>query len=129
MTMVNSSTGGICLAISVNLTPMPLPIPIPYVIAANRFNAIPNVIHVLICGGPAHNMGTVIAFCVGDQLGICGGMASGTVGSTCRNFQGSRKVYLCGMPITRMTDGTLQNSTNANGAGVSPCQVRVFVMS
>lgn len=129
MTMVNCSTGGICLAISVNLTPMPLPVPIPYVNIANRCNAIPNVIHILLCGVPTHNMGTVIVVSSGDQPGILGGVASGTVGSTCRNTQGSGKVQLCGMPITCMTHTTLQNSTNTNGAGVSPCQVKVFVLS
>jgi hypothetical protein len=125
MVMVNSSAAGANGAISVNLTP-PLGVPVAYGNTAQRPQAIPNVSNILITAAPAHNLATVIPVTSGDAPGSMGGVMSGTVGSTSRNINGANTVLLHGMPTTRMTDPTQQNSTNAQGTGTSPSQTHIL---
>ncbi|AJX14467.1 MULTISPECIES: DUF4150 domain-containing protein [Burkholderia] len=124
----NSSAGGKNMATSVNLTP-PASTPVAYQNEAQRAGAVPNVPNVILVGGPAHNAATIVPSSSGDAGGAMGGVASGTVGGTSRNPKGSGKVILSGSPVTRMTDPTLQNTGNASGAGTSPSQVKVLVLS
>ncbi|AOK63973.1 DUF4150 domain-containing protein [Burkholderia ubonensis] len=124
----NSSAGGKNMATSVNLTP-PAGAPVAYQNEAQRASAVPNVPNVIVGGGPAHNAATIVPSSSGDAGGAMGGVASGTVGGTSRNPQGSGKVILSGSPVTRMTDPTLQNTGNTSGAGVSPSQMKVLVLS
>jgi|SRR5471030_1097857 hypothetical protein len=125
MVMVNSSAAGTNDAISVNLTP-PVGVPVPYDNKAQRVQAIPNVANILIAGGPAHNLATIIPVTSGDAPGSMGGVSSGTVSSTSRNINGANTVLLHGMPTTRMTDPTQQNSTNAIGTGSAPSQTHIL---
>lgn len=128
MVMANTNGGGDNNAVSVNMTP-PLAIPIPYDNNSQRAMAVPNVPHIMIMGAPSHNLATVIPVSNGDQPGAQGGVASGTVSSTSRNINGANTVLLEGLPTTRMSDPTLQNSTNTLGAGTSPSQTKVLVMA
>jgi hypothetical protein len=125
----NSQAGGIDLApVDVCLTP-PLPVPVSYVNVATGNTAIVNVPNVHLCGGPAHNLGTVVPLTNGDSPGSVGGTASGTVMASSRHITGANTVILQGMPVTRMADMTLQNSTNAIGSRVSPSQTKVLVLA
>ncbi|TCW79693.1 type VI secretion protein [Burkholderia sp. SRS-46] len=124
----NSSAGGQNEAMSVNMTP-PVGAPVPYQNVAQRAGAVPNVPNVILVGGPAHNAATVVPSSSGDAGGAMGGVSSGTVGGTSRNPQGSGKVILSGMPVTRMTDQTQQNTGNTSGSGTSPSQLKVLVLS
>ncbi|KVG80376.1 MULTISPECIES: PAAR-like domain-containing protein [Burkholderia] len=128
MVMVNSSAGGENMATSVNLTP-PAGAPAPYPNRASRASAIPNVTNIFVGGGPAHNVATIIPMSSGDSAGAMGGAASGTVSSVSRNARGASKTLIAGMPATRMTDPTQQNSGNTIGAGSSPSQTIVLNLS
>lgn len=125
MVMVNSSAGGGNDAVSVNATP-PLGVPVGYGNHAERSNAIPNIPHILVGGGPIHNTATIIPSTSGDGGGSMGGVASGTVSSYCRNTNGANTVIVQGMPTARMTDPTTQNATNTTGTGTSPSQTKVL---
>ncbi|MOA54833.1 hypothetical protein D3C78_1785210 [compost metagenome] len=89
----------------------------------------PNVPNVLLGGGPAHNMGTVVPQTNGDSPGVAGGVASGTVMGPSRHVTGSYSVILQGMPVTRMTSTSQQNSTNATGSRSQPSQNKVAVQA
>ncbi|CAB3799354.1 hypothetical protein LMG28688_04921 [Paraburkholderia caffeinitolerans] len=128
MVMVNSSAGGGNDAVSVNATP-PFGTPVGYGNHATRSEAIPNVPHIQVGGGPIHNTATVIPSTKGDAGGSMGGVASGTVQSSNRNTNGSSKVFVCGCQVTRNTDPTTQNSTNTQGTGTSASQYIVYVFS
>ncbi|AYZ65005.1 DUF4150 domain-containing protein [Burkholderia multivorans] len=125
---VNSSADGKNMATSVNLTP-PAGVTVGYQNVVQRAGAVPNVPNVMVGGGPAHNAATVTPSSSGDAGGAMGGIVSGTVEGMSRNPQGSAKVMLSGSPVTRMTDPTLQNTGNASGAGTSPSQRKVLVLS
>lgn len=125
MVWANSSAGGRNVATSVNMMP-PTGTPVSYPNLAQRASAIPNVSNVILVGGPAHNAATIIPASSGDEGGAMGGVASGTVAGTSRNPQGASKVILSGMPVTRMTDPTLQNTGNSSGSGTSPSQTKVI---
>ncbi|SAK54245.1 PAAR-like domain-containing protein [Caballeronia ptereochthonis] len=125
MVMVNSSAGGTNYATTVNRTP-PAAVPVAYPNNAMRAQAIPNVPHILICGGPIHNQATLIPVTSGDAGGSMGGVSSGTVSSASQNTNGAQTVLVGGSATTRMTDPTIQNSTNAPGTGASPSQTKVF---
>ncbi|WP_152220279.1 DUF4150 domain-containing protein [Pseudomonas sp. SCB32] len=125
----NSQVGGIDIANpDVCLTP-PVPVPVSYVNVAAGSTAIPNVPNVLLIGGPAHNMGTVVPQTNGDNPGVAGGVASGTVMAPSRHITGAFTVILHGMPVTRMTSMTQQNTTNAIGSRVAPSQGKVLVLA
>lgn len=124
----NSSAGGANSARSVNLTP-PVGVPVPYPNRAERASAIPNVSNVLTGGGPTHNLATIIPTSSGDSAGAMGGVASGTVSRASVNQLGAETVLLGGMPATRMTDVTQQNSGNTTGTGVSPSQTLVLILA
>ncbi|WP_082716328.1 MULTISPECIES: PAAR-like domain-containing protein [Burkholderia] len=128
MVMVNSSAGGDNIATSVNLTP-PAGTPVAYSNTARRASAIPNVSNIYVGGGPIHNAATTIPGSSGDGGGAMGGVASGTVSGASRNPQGATKTLVAGMPTTRMTDPTRQNTGNAVGSGSSPSQTRVLNLS
>lgn len=125
----NSQAGGIDIASpDVCLTP-PLPVPIAYTNIAAGNSAIPNVTNVLLCGGPAHNMATVVPLTNGDNPGVVGGVASGTVMGPSRHVTGAFTVILHGMPVTRMTSMSQQNTGNAVGSRMAPSQGKVLVLA
>ena len=111
--------------------PSPSPIPIPYPNTAQKMMAIPPTASMkhLIMMMPAHNMGTTIPMTMGDNAGVSMGVMSGTVMGPSRNTLSSMKVFMGGMPATRMLDMAMQNSTNVPaGLSLAPSQTKVMIM-
>lgn len=106
--------------------PAPNPVPIPYPNIATGLTAIPNV---LILGAPIHNLATSIPMTNGDNAGVMLGVASGTVMGPSRHLLGSLTVTYYGMPATRVTSPSLQNSTNAPGFRTVPSQALVTILA
>lgn len=112
------------------LTPTPGgPVPIPYPNIAMGPTAVPNCPTILFMGTPAHNLGTVIPMTNGDNAGVNMGVASGTVMGPSRHVMGAFTILLNGMPATRLTSMTNQNSTNCPGARVVPSQTLVVLLA
>lgn len=112
------------------LTPSPAgPVPIPYPNIAMGPTAVPNVTKVLFMGTPAHNMGTTTPLTNGDNAGVATGVASGIVMGPSRHLTGAFTVILQGMPATRLTSMSLQNSTNAPGCRIVPSQTKVLLLA
>jgi hypothetical protein len=113
------------------LTPTPagVPAPVPYPNMAMAPMGVPPVANVLFMCAPAHNLGTVIPMTNGDNAGVSMGAASGTVMGPSRHLTGSFTTLVGGMPVTRMSSMSLQNSTNAPGARISPSQTVVLVLA
>ena len=112
------------------LTPAgPAAVPIPYPNIAMGPTAIPNQMSVLIMAMPAHNLGTIIPLTNGDNAGVLLGVASGTVMGPSRHLTAAFSVLYGGMPATRLTSMSLQNSTNAPGVRVVPSQSVVLLLA
>jgi len=112
------------------LTPTPAgPIPIPYPNIAMGPMGVPPAPTVLFGGAPAHNMSTVIPLTNGDNAGVALGVASGMVMGPARHLTAAFTVIVGGMPATRLTSMSLQNSTNCPGVRVVPSQVRVIILA
>ncbi len=128
---MNSQMGGMDLAFpDVCLTPaVPSPIPVPYPDIALGPMAVPNQTKVFIMAMPSHNLGTTVPQTNGDNAGLATGVASGTVMGPSRHTTAAFTVLIAGMPATRLTSMTIQNSTNAVGARVVPSQTKVLVLA
>ncbi len=112
------------------LTPAgPVVVPIPYPNIAMGPTAIPNQTKVMIMAMPAHNLGTEIPLTNGDNAGVATGVASGTVMGPSKHLTGAFTVLLDGMPATRLTSMSLQNSTNAPGCRIVPSQPVVLLLA
>jgi hypothetical protein len=112
------------------LTPAgPAVVPIPYPNIAMGPTAIPSQATVFIMAMPAHNLGTVTPMTNGDNAGVAMGVASGTVMGPSRHLTGAFTVLFAGMPATRLTSMSLQNSTNAPGARLVPSQPTVLLLA
>jgi hypothetical protein len=111
------------------LTPMPLPVPVPYPNIAMGPTAIPSQTTVFIMAMPVHNLGTVTPLTNGDNAGVAMGVASGTVMGPSRHLTAAFTVLIGGMPVTRLTSMSLQNSTNAPGVRIVPSQPTVIVLA
>nr|WP_308726577.1 DUF4150 domain-containing protein [Enhygromyxa salina] len=113
------------------LTPTPggAPAPVAYPNIATGNMAVPGVYNVLYMGMPAHNMSSVVPMTNGDNGGVALGMASGTVMGPSRHMTGSFTVIVGGMPATRLTSVSLQNSTNCPGARTVPSQTKVLLLA
>ncbi|MBI6550372.1 DUF4150 domain-containing protein [Xenorhabdus lircayensis] len=112
------------------LTPAPpgAPVSMVYVNTTQGTNGISaSTSNILFMGSPAHNTATTIAMTNGDNAGINLGVASGTVMGTSRHTVGANSVLIKGLPATRMSSPTMQNSTNAIGARTSPSQTKVDI--
>ena len=107
----------------------PSPIPVPYPNTALGPTAIPNCPTILLMGGPTHNLGTTTPMTNGDNAGVLLGVASGTVMGPSRHTTGANTVLFNGMPATRLTSTTMQNSTNAMGARIAPSQTLVLILA
>ncbi|MBF0529505.1 MAG: DUF4150 domain-containing protein [Deltaproteobacteria bacterium] len=127
----NCQKGGMSLGFpDVCLTPSPAgPVPIPYPNTAQQNMGAPAVIKVLYDGAPAHNLNTKIAQTTGDNAGVSGGVASGTVMGPAQHVTGSFTVLSGGMPATKMTSVSIQNSTNCPGVALVPSQVKVLLLA
>lgn len=112
------------------LTPSPAgPVPIPYPNIAMGPTAIPSQVKVLYMCTPAHNMATTTPLTNGDNAGVAMGVASGTVMGPSRHLTAAFTVLVGGMPATRLTSMSLQNSTNCPGMRVAPSQVKVLLLA
>jgi hypothetical protein len=112
------------------LTPAgPAVVPIPYPNIAMGPMGVPACYTILFECAPAHNMSTVIPLTNGDNAGVAMGVASGTVMGPSRHLMGAFTVLLQGMPATRLTSLSLQNSTNCPGARIVPSQTTVLILA
>lgn len=128
----NTQMGGMDTGLpDVCLTPAAagIPVPIPYPNIANGPMGVPAAYHVLISCAPAHNLGTSVPLTNGDNAGVNMGVASGIVMGPSRHLTGAFTCLIGGMPASRMTSTSLQNSTNCPGARVMPSQVTVLILA
>ncbi|MCZ7684358.1 MAG: DUF4150 domain-containing protein [Sandaracinaceae bacterium] len=128
----NTQMGGMDTGLpDVCLTPaaVGIPVPIPYPNIANGPMGVPAAYHVLISCAPAHNLGTSVPLTNGDNAGVNMGVASGMVMGPSRHLTGAFTCLIGGMPASRMTSSSLQNSTNCPGARVMPSQVTVLILA
>lgn len=109
--------------------PSPAPVPIPYPNIAMGPMGVPAAYTTLFMGTPAHNMSTSIPMTNGDNAGVSMGVASGTVMGPQRHLTAAFTVLVQGMPATRLTSMSLQNSTNCPGARIVPSQVKVLLLA
>ncbi len=111
------------------LTPTPAgPVPIPYPDIAAGPMGVPAAYKVLFVCAPVHNMGTTIPMTNGDNVGVATGVASGMVMGPSRHLTAAFTVLACGLPITKMTSISLQNSTNVPGVRLVPSQPKVILL-
>ncbi len=112
------------------LTPSPVgPVPIPYPNIAAAPMGVPAAYKVLFMCAPAHNMSTSIPLTNGDNAGVATGVASGIVMGPSRHLTGAFTVLVGGMPATRLTSSSLQNSTNCPGVRTVPSQTKVLLLA
>jgi len=111
------------------LTPTPAPVPIPYPNIAMGPMGVPAAYNILFMCAPAHNMGTSIPLSNGDNPGVALGVASGLVMGPSRPVTAAFTVLVDGMPATRLTSATIQNSTNCPGMRIVPSQVKVLLLA
>lgn len=112
------------------LTPVgPAVAPIPYPNIAMGPMGVPAAYNVLFMCTPAHNLSTMIPMTNGDNAGVATGVASGTVMGPGRHLTGAFTVLVGGLPATRMTSMSLQNSTNCPGVRLVPSQVKVLLLA
>jgi hypothetical protein len=78
---------------------------------------------------PAHNMATVVPLSNGDNPGVALGVASGMVMGPDRHLTAAFTVLVKGLPATRLTSMSLQNSTNCPGCRIVPSQVKVVLLA
>jgi len=125
----NSQMMGVDLAFpDVCLTP-PVPLPIPYPNVAAGPMGVPAAYKTLFMCTPAHNLSTVIPMTNGDNPGVALGVAAGTVMGPSRHITAAFTVLVGGIPATRLTSMTLQNSTNIVGARLVPSQFKVVLLA
>jgi len=110
------------------LTPTPAPVPIPYPNIAMGPMGVPATYNILFMCAPAHNMSTQVPLTNGDNAGVNMGVASGTVMGPSRHLTAAFTILLNGMPATRLTSMSLQNSTNCPGMRIVPSQVKVLLL-
>ncbi|WP_126284133.1 DUF4150 domain-containing protein [Burkholderia stagnalis] len=125
----NCSAGGMAMSGSDVCKTPPIAIPVSYPNIANKPEAVPNVTNIIYCGGPVHNMNTIIPVTHSDEPGSMGGVASGTVSAQSRHVTGSGKVLIQGAPQTRLTDTNLPNNQNTSGQTISPSQTITMTLS
>ncbi|BET96738.1 MULTISPECIES: DUF4150 domain-containing protein [Xenorhabdus] len=124
----NTQGGGMDIAVpDVCLTPMFTPVPVPYPNMAQGTTGISNATNILFMGCPAHNLATTIPMTTGDNSGVNGGVAAGTVMGNARHVMGANSVLIKGSPATRISSSTMQNSTNAMGSRIVPSQTKVLI--
>jgi len=112
------------------LTPAgPAVVPIPYPNIAMAPMGVPAAYTILFECAPAHNMSTTIPLSNGDNAGVATGVASGCVMGPARHMTGAFTVLLNGMPATRLTSMSMQNSTNCVGARIVPSQTAVLLLA
>jgi hypothetical protein len=129
--LANTQMMGTDLAFSdACLTPAgPAMVPIPYPNIAMGPTAIPSQVIVNIMAMPVHKLGTTTPMTNGNNAGVGLGVASGLVMGPSRHLTAAFTVLFAGMPATRLTSMSLQNSTNAPGARLVPSQPIVLLLA
>jgi hypothetical protein len=126
----NSQMMGIDIGFpDVCLTPTPAPVPIPYPNIAAGPMGVPAAYNVLFMCTPAHNMATTVPLTNGDNPGVALGVASGLVMGPSRHLTAAFTVLVGGIPGTRLTSMSLQNSTNCPGMRLVPSQIKVLLLA
>src|SRR5215831_5063763 len=126
----NTQMMGMSLAFpDVCLTPTPAPVPVPYPNISMQPMGVPAAYNILFMCAPAHNMATTVPLTNGDNAGVALGVASGMVMGPARHLTAAFTVLADGVPATRLTSMSLQNSTNAPGAAIVPSQVVVLLLA
>jgi hypothetical protein len=110
-------------------TPTPAPVPIPYPNIAAGPMGVPAVYKVLFMAAPAHNLATTVPLTNGDNAGVALGVASPTVMGPSRHLTAAFTVLVGGMPATRMTSASLQNTMNCPGMRIAPSQTKVLLLA
>jgi hypothetical protein len=111
------------------LTPTPAPTPVPYPNVAMGPMGTPAAYNILFMCAPAHNMSTTVSQTNGDNSGVNMGVASGMVMGPSRHLTAAFTVLVGGLPATRLTSSSLQNSTNCPGMRTVPSQVKVLLLA
>lgn len=109
--------------------PSPSPVPVPYpnvCLGPTYLGFVPNVLYM---GTPAHNLASTAPMSNGDNLGLALGVASGTVMGPGRHLTGAFTVLVGGLPASRVSSASLQNSTNCPGARTVPSQLKVLILA
>ncbi len=125
----NAQKGGIDRAVPDVCKTPPLAVPIPYVNIGNGPLGVPPSPTVFYECTPAHNLGTIIPVTTGDEPGVIGGVASGKVVSPSIPITGANTVLLNGLPATRLTTLTHQNTGNIIGTRIAPSQTTVLILA
>lgn len=129
MCNANTQDGGMDLAFpDVCMTP-PVPEPLPYPNFGLGPEGVPAAYNVLFVCAPAHNLATVVVMTQGDDAGVADGVASGTVMGPDRHLTASFTVLVGGIPGTKLTSVSLQNSTNMVGMRIVPSQGVVILLA
>lgn len=109
----------------------PVITPIPYPNISMTSTNIPNVLNIYISAMPVHNLMTMGTISNGDNAGVLGGLVSQMMMGPTKHMMGSVKVFKSVMPCTKMLSPTGQNGAMQNIPGVtlSPCQIKVLILS
>ncbi|WDE08066.1 DUF4150 domain-containing protein [Thalassomonas viridans] len=109
----------------------PAVVPIPYPNIGMTSTAIPNIFNMFTVAMPDHNLMTTVPLSNGDEAGIAMGVVSNMIIGPVRHLFGSVKVFKSVMPATKMLSPTGQNgmALNVPGMTLSPCQVKVMILS
>jgi carboxyl-terminal processing protease len=119
----NRIAGALTATPDVCLTP-PVPVPVPYFNTAFTATAVSFVPNVLICGGNALNLGTVLAVSTGDEPGV----AHWTIKGPAAFLMGCPTVFFGGLPAIGLTHPGTSNTGNAPiGAVTIPSATNVFL--
>lgn len=116
------TTGGCVAFPDVCLTPRPLPVPVPYTNRGMNAAAVKFALTVLIAGGNALNMASIIGVSQGDEPGVL----HRTIMGPCSFLTGFPTVIIEGAPGVMLTATTNQNASNARGAHVVPSATNVM---
>jgi hypothetical protein len=108
--------------------PAPAPVPVPYPNISQGMVATGFVTRVLICGAPAHNLGTTSSMSNGDEPGVAGGVVSNRFDAKRSHTTFATTVLIGGKPATRLTSVTTQNNNNAVGVRTTPSQTKVLIL-
>jgi hypothetical protein len=108
----------------------PVIVPLPYPNINMSTMGIPTQMNFLLMCMPAHNMTTVRAISMGDNVGLAMGLLSGMVMGPGGAMMGSTNLFIGGPPATKMGMPTKQNgpSPNAFGMSISPSQIRFMAL-
>jgi hypothetical protein len=108
----------------------PVPMPFPYLNEALGLMGVPAAYNVLFACTPAHNLATEVPITLGDESGCApGGIISGTFMGPSRHLTAAFTVLVGGIPGTRESSISLQNTINMLGARIVPSQGVVELLS